>query len=275
MKRATVELDHDALPAIAHILEGGPACRSAADLTLTAGQPVGPLDPVQVATLEHRTCAVTKIVEHRLQHAPAANTLTARQRLQDPLRSRPPVGTHPRQHRECGRHIVRAELVADHVDQRVLQANRRWAAVEFGASGEVGHPMQHDSWQWPQIARCVDGDVNDRRRRIGQRRRVSQRRRPERQHRDPMPLRLCEPPAVVHVDAPTDRCQFASAHQSGDVAIGASGDQNLAAGNDSLLAPGQVIDTPETPASHTGKRDRTTIRRPSRPTAAVDNGLTG
>lgn len=117
---------------------------------------------------------------------------------------------------------------ADHVNQRVLQPNCRRAAVEFGALLKVRRPVQHDSWQGPQIASRPHSDMHDRRRRIGQRRRVSQRGRPERQHRSPLPLRLCEPAAVVHIDTPVNVDQFATAPQSGDVVIGAGGGQYLA-----------------------------------------------
>ncbi len=258
MKRATVELDHNPLPAVAHILKRGPASRGAAGLALTTGQAVRPLDPMQVAPLQHRTGAVAQIREHCLQHAPAANALASRQHPQYPLRSGPPTGAQPCQYGECGCHVLIVKFTADHVNQRVLQANCRRAAVEFGALFKVRRPVQHDSWQGPQIASRPHSDVHDRRRRIGQRRRVGQRGRPERQHRSPLPLCLCEPAAVVHVDTPVNVDQFATAQQSGDVVIGAGGSQHLATRNDAVLRSSQVLDMPEVPTRHTGKREPAT-----------------
>ena len=85
VKRATVEFNDHPLRRVTHILVGEPASRGAASLTLTFGQPVRPLDPMQVAAFQYRSCAVAKIGEHCLQRASAANTLASRQCLQPPL----------------------------------------------------------------------------------------------------------------------------------------------------------------------------------------------
>ena len=78
-----------------------------------------------------------------------------------------------------------------------------------------------------------------------------------------MTLRLREAAAVIHVDTALKRYQFASAHQSGDVEVGAAGGQDLAARDNSVLHQGDGLDMPEIPARHTPKREGGTAWRPA------------
>ena len=123
-----------------------------------------------------------------------------------------------------------SEVTADHVNQRVLQPDCRRAAVEFGALREVRRSG---------AARCAASRPQIAARRQRRRARPSSADQGSadacasaagqiRQHPGPLPLRLGQPAAVVHVDTPVNVDQFATAPQSGDVVIGAGGGQYLA-----------------------------------------------
>ena len=265
VKRPAVEFDDDTLFSVPDVLVGGPARRSAARLALACGQPVCPLNPMQITLLQHGTGAVAQICQHRLQRAVARDPSTACQRQQDPLRTGAAGRADMRQYCEGSPNVATTEFIGEDVDHRVLKANRGRAAVKFGACLEVWRPMKNNLVQRPQVPPRRNRDVQDRSRRARQCRCVGQRRGPKRQHPSPLPLCPGQPTAVVDVDAAIDLREFASTQQSSDVGVGAAGGKDLTARDDAILHQGQVLDKPEMPCPPChGRQSRTTDRLAAR-----------
>ena len=154
VEQPPVELDEEPSPSYATSLDG--AATDAHDLAGAHRQPVGSLDEIQVAVLEHRAGPLATSqdsLDEGPAREPGAGTRGA-------VISRSAVVLLDPQASASTATAARSSRAPREVEDTVLEADARRTEVPLHPSGEAGDAMQHDAVRRLAVTVAIDRDVD-------------------------------------------------------------------------------------------------------------------